>query len=1090
MLMRVLGPFEVQMNGGRPVDLGGPRQRAVLGVLLSARGEVVSVDRLIEDLWNGEAPPRAIASLQAYVSNLRRVLEPDRQPRTPARILVSAPPGYAIRLPDDAVDAWRFEELLAAARDAHPERAREHLRAALTLWRGAAYAEFADESWATAEAARLEELRLVARELLIDALLRTGDAARAAPQAEVLVRQHPLREEGWRLLALALWAGGRQADALAALRRARTLLADELGLDPGPALTDLERAILAQRVDLLPKPLPAPAAAPHPGRDTAPADIFVGRARELATIGAAATAGSGVVLLTGEAGAGKSAVLAHARDALERDGWWVVVGRCPETEGAPPAWAWVEALGRLAALAPPEDERAPALAPLLDDRAVGEVADAAGGRFRLHRAVGEWLRDVARRQPLAIVLDDLHVADAETLALLASLADAPLLLIAAYRPLDNPERLAETLAVLARRSPHRIQLEGLDAAEVAELVDAVCRTRVDAATVAAVAERTGGNPFYVRESARLLESEGDLVAVSEVPEGVRDVLRRRLARLPQPAVAVLRLAAVVGREADVDVLIESADADENGVLDALEAGLIAGLLTEPAPGRIRFVHALVRDTMYTDLSHLRRTRMHARVAEAIRRLRPDDLSALAHHYTRAASPQTASLAVDYAVRAAELAERRYAHDTAAELLTGALDAADGVQGDRDALRVDLLGRLVRAQIRAGRVGDARTVRERAVDVATACGRDDLLVAAFAAWTVPAPWQTRPYGVVDARAVELLVRLLRRTDLAPMTRCRLLDALTAELDQTGDPRGPAAAQEALTIARGLGDPTVLALGLTASARVLRYDIDAAHRHAIALELREVAVAHGLSEYEWLAEHLLATAAAARGDAEAFRAHVDRHTAIAEAYQLVEAGTVGRTARATIAHIEGRFADAERLYDEAAALMRSHGSPHAVGYLTVSRLTVAISRGDLTGLLPLLESMYRDYGPVGTELMAVAFALVGRTDEARALFPGPYPLAPDYYRSIFATARALLICALDLPQFAEGVMADLLPVRDQLAGAGSTSSVLRPVAHTLGELALLLDRPREAREYFAQAVEVARRWGAPHWAAAARARLASL
>src|SRR6185503_1638914 len=162
MLVRVLGPFGCHV-GGEPVDLGGPRQRAVLARLLTARGEVVSVDRLIEDLWRGEPPPRAIASLQAYVSNLRRLLEPDREPRTPARLLVSAPPGYAIRLPGDAVDAWRFEALLGEARTA-PD---------------------------------------------------------AVPQAELLAHQEPLREERWRLLALALWASGRQADALAALRRAR-----------------------------------------------------------------------------------------------------------------------------------------------------------------------------------------------------------------------------------------------------------------------------------------------------------------------------------------------------------------------------------------------------------------------------------------------------------------------------------------------------------------------------------------------------------------------------------------------------------------------------------------------------------------------------------------------------------------------------------------------------------------------------------------------------------------------------------------------------------------------------------------------------
>ena len=170
-----------------------------------------------------------------------------------------------------------------------------------------------------------------------------------------------------------------------------------------------------------------------------------------------------------------------------------------------------------------------------------------------------WFAAVARERPFAVVLDDLHWADAQTLAILGGVAGvrAPILLVAAYRPDEVggqlTEALTETLAVLARSAPVRLPLAGLPEQAVAELVRGVCAT--DDATVAAFADRTGGNPFYVRESARLLSSEGALVAFSDVPEGVRDVLRRRLARLPEPVVAVLRLAAVAGREAEVDVLV-------------------------------------------------------------------------------------------------------------------------------------------------------------------------------------------------------------------------------------------------------------------------------------------------------------------------------------------------------------------------------------------------------------------------------------------------------------------------------------------------------------------------------------------------------
>lgn len=452
--IRVLGSFTAERDG-EAIPLGGHRQRSVLALLVAARGRVVSVDRMIEELWQGAPPSRAVASLQAYVSNLRRLLEPGRAPRTPARLLVSAPPGYALRLPEDAVDAWRFERLLGRAREtlhAEPDTAGALLREALALWQGPAYAETADEPWTHAEILRLGELRLAARELGIAAGLRGGaDLAGAVAEAALLTRDEPLREEAWRLHALALWAAGRQADALSALRRARTVLADEVGLDPGTALVELEKAVLAQDGRVLreatrpPEPVPHVPPAPHvppvphvPEVPAAPAatgaEPFVGREGELERLTAAAhrarAAGPGVALVTGEAGMGKSALLRALGDRLRAEGWLVAFGRNTDAEGAPPAWAWVEALRAVAAAAPPEPAVAAALSPLLAEDApatgrtpVGE--DVAAGRFRLHRAVGQWLAEAARGRPVAVVLDDLHWADAETLALLSGAADLP-----------------------------------------------------------------------------------------------------------------------------------------------------------------------------------------------------------------------------------------------------------------------------------------------------------------------------------------------------------------------------------------------------------------------------------------------------------------------------------------------------------------------------------------------------------------------------------------------------------------------------------------------------------------------------------------
>ncbi|MFG2713322.1 BTAD domain-containing putative transcriptional regulator [Streptomyces goshikiensis] len=1107
--IRVLGSFAAERDG-ETVPLGGHRQRSVLALLVSARGRVVSVDRMIEELWQGAAPARAVASLQAYVSNLRRLLEPGRAPRAVARLLVSSPPGYALRLPEDAVDAWRFERLLGEARellDRAPDRARRLLREALALWQGPAYAETADEPWSHAEITRLDELRLAARELDLAAGLRVGDTAGVVARAALLTRDEPLREEGWRLHALALWAAGRQADALSALRRARAVLAEEAGLDPGAALVGLERAILAQDDRVLrrataepgpaaepavPVPPPPRAQQPDGASEAAPA-LFVGREAELALLAGASdrarAAGPGIALVSGEAGLGKSALLNRFRDRLHREGWLVAVGRNADAEGPPPAWAWAEALRTVAAAVPPGPGAAAAVAPLLSDadepsRAAG---DTAAGRFRMHRAVWQWLAAAARERPVCVVLDDLHWADGETLALLAGAADlpagTPLLLVGAFRPDEAPGRLADTLALLARRSPTRVALPGLPEAAVAEVVRALGGPEADPSTVAALAERTGGNPFYLRESARLLGSEGALVALSDVPEGVRDVLRRRLGRLPDAVVSVLRLAAVAGRECGVEVLLGAADAGEDAVLDALEAGLVAGLLVEPGPGRVRFAHALVRDTLLADLSRLRAARMHGRIARSLERLGPDDVSGLAHHFVRAASSATAAKAVDYCVRAAALADRRFAHDTAAALLVeavacfGRTPAVPGAAGDRDAERVELLGRLVRAQVRAGAVMAARGTRGEAIECAVATGRESLLISAFTAWTEPSPWQTRPYGTVDQPVVALLERLLERPGLEPAVRCRLLGAYAAELSDARIPRVRAAAREAVALAEGLGDPALRAAALVTLVRELEPDLEGPERAGLGRELERLGAAHELPAHRWFGLFTRATAAAAAGDAAGARRLLGEAAEFSRSYRMPEASAVSDCVTATLAHVEGRPAEAERLYVRAVEAMARQGSPHARGYLAVAVATLRASEGQLARTLPAARQAYAEYGPAVGDLLAAALAAAGEAEEARAVLERCGPLRPDYFFRVFGTFRAMTLVALGERRGAPELYADLLPYRDAPPPAAGFTLATRPVAQTLGELAALLGRESEAAAHFAAAARITARWRDP-------------
>ncbi len=241
MEFRVLGPLEVRVDGDA-VPLGGRRPRALLAVLLLHPNEVVPADRLIEELWGEDSPERATAALRVNVSRLRKALPPD--------VLATRSPGYVLRVAPDELDLHRFERLVDEGRSLLARGlaadAAERLRDALSLWRGPALADVAYESFAQAAIARLEEIRLTAVELRVDADLALGRHDEVIGELETLVAEHPLRERPRRSLMTALYRSGRQAEALDAYRAARRAFVDELGIEPSPALQELERAILRQ----------------------------------------------------------------------------------------------------------------------------------------------------------------------------------------------------------------------------------------------------------------------------------------------------------------------------------------------------------------------------------------------------------------------------------------------------------------------------------------------------------------------------------------------------------------------------------------------------------------------------------------------------------------------------------------------------------------------------------------------------------------------------------------------------------------------------------------------------------------------------
>jgi DNA-binding SARP family transcriptional activator len=234
---RLLGSLEV-LRDGEPVALGPPRQRRLLAFLLLRRGAAVATEELLDALWGDPQPPAAKAALHNTVSSLRRVLGAD--------VVETRRGAYAVGLGPGELDVVRFEELLADARERHGNRRRAYLVAALALFRGPPLEEFAHEPWAREEIVRLEELRLVTLEDRLECDVALSRHGEAVAELEALLVGHPLRERLWHVLMLALYRSGRQGDALAAYRRARRAFADELGIEPGVSLRELQRAILVQ----------------------------------------------------------------------------------------------------------------------------------------------------------------------------------------------------------------------------------------------------------------------------------------------------------------------------------------------------------------------------------------------------------------------------------------------------------------------------------------------------------------------------------------------------------------------------------------------------------------------------------------------------------------------------------------------------------------------------------------------------------------------------------------------------------------------------------------------------------------------------
>ncbi|HEX6238298.1 MAG TPA: BTAD domain-containing putative transcriptional regulator [Acidimicrobiales bacterium] len=1115
MQFRLLGNLEVIDDGGAALDIGGTQPRTVLAMLLVAPGRVVPAASIIDALWAESPPSSAAGTLQSYVSRLRRIL--GRAARRPgSEVLAWDAPGYRLDVPRDSVDIHRFQALADEGRaqlDAgDPAAAHETLASALSLWRGEALLEFAHLDFAWATAAKLEERRLTATEDRIQADLQLGKHTTVIGELGELVAAHPLRE-GFRLhLALALYRAGRQAEALRVLDDTRRTLRDQLGIDPGPPLRQLEAAILDHDAALAVAPHPPPAAAagtvpagaegadageapvagapvagapsaatPATGAGVAadhhggPADrpggggiraptvpALFGREDELAQLVAAldqATSATRVVLVEGEPGIGKTRLMETLGAVATERGARFLWGRSFEGEGAPAFWPWLTPLRQLVAELP--DAVVP---PLVADLVAGsggatlDAVPAGADRFPLLDAVTQLLAATAAERPLVVVLDDLQWADPASLELISFVAgrlvDAPLLLACTVRELElgRNDAVVATLAALAR--PHgarRLRLGALAPAATAALIDHVTGRRAGPDVVATIQARAEGNPFFAAELAQLLiggSAARPGMDGTELPSGVRDVLRRRLGLLPEPTRELLAVAAVIGRDLELDLLVRASGQTVDACVDALEPALVHRLVAvvPDRPSTFRFAHGLVREAVLDDITALRRARLHLRVADALEEAPgtgDDETEIIAEHLWSAVPIGAGARAAEALERAAEVAVRRSAFEAAENLLeravhlrrtTGGGTGGPGAGGpDREAIEAaELVDHTRLLSIQRSMRGYASIGHSphlaRAKDLARRAGRMETLVRLL--WT--------EWAAFDAQCD------LDRSE-------QVAAEIGALADQVDEPLATVASLASRGLSRWHRGSVAEAASLIDEAARLASEVDLPAR-PLGLDLEVVLLPHPFSLY-------LHDVIGDRDPAD-IEAGFDRlvtlapdRYAVSLASMLAGAGalTVGDAERAERAARRGMDADPERIF--------SFWTWGNEANLAVALLLAGRTDEGLALIGPATEGFLAAGGRAGVAIYRAAHAAgavaAGRLDEARDLL--------DQARRLIAADGERFAEPLVLEAAAEvaraggdgdGPVTDLLTRAVTLATRQGSLAVARRIEATAARLGVTL------------------------------------
>ena len=1099
MRVSVLGATEVWRDDQR-VELGTRKRRALVAALALSGGRPVSVDALVDLLWSDSPPDGVAGTLQVYISGLRRALEPDRAPRAPATVLVTVAPGYALYLPDAALDAARFDRTVS---DVHrrlgqrgalwlpPGLTGEELAAAvaeldeaLALWRGTPYVELEDAPAAVAERARLDELRSVALEDRAVASLALGDHGTVAGELEALTAAYPLRERLWGLRAVALARAGRQADALEALREVRDVLDSELGLEPSAELRDVQTAVLQQdpelawsspggtgRATIAAPAQPPPSTRPERPAPTLPAWPLVGRHDQLMALTAAfdlADAGTpAFAAVTGEPGIGKSRLCGELAVLAVGQGARLLLGRCSQDDGAPPLWPWQQVLRDLGA-----------------DLDAGAGEDE-GAEFRTWETIVDRVVAAAADETVVLVLDDLHWADTPTLRVLRLLVDTVhsgrIMVLGTWRSHPEPTgALAGAAESLARRHAVRLELTGLTALQAAEVVEAVTEVAPSDQEAGELAARTDGNPFFLVEFARLAREGGDLgglMGEADPPTAVSDVLTRRLQRLPEESRSVLRWGAVIGRAFDLPMLAAAADTSEDDVLDRLDPALAGGLVREEGIGSYRFGHALVRDTIYGGFSATRRARAHARVAEVLE-TQADRESETARHWL-AAGPAHAARAWPAAVAAAAAARRLHAYGPAAELLGAALECLAHDPEARPVDRYDVLMDLAEAHRWRGDWSSLLDAVEQAIAVADEMDDIRRLGRAASAMTIGALWQSAPYGEIHDTVVAALRRALEGL---PATddelRCRLMLSLANELYAGASfEERTALVEQGLAMARRLGDEALVLDACQVGYICLWQPDTAPTRLELATEAMEIAERIGNERGFVVAATLVAVAHSELGQLDRMweLAAIAREpaTRMHLPYGLVVLDTLELPFLA----MAGRFDEAEERLARVGQLVQQMALRQGEDAVGSALITLRLWQGRAGEITPVMLSFEEGNMPV-TSTILVFLHRAGQEDAAveHARTHSVVLDHVDWFSMLNWACAAEAALILEDTDLATAAYDRLAPFAGRVASAGS-GNAMGPVDAFLAQAAAAVGDRELAAKHADDALRLMEEWELP-------------